>query len=243
LEIIPVMDILNGTVVHAIKGIRSKYKPIKSVLSTSANPLEVAMAFRSRGFNKLYIADLDAIMGKEINFAILRQIRDKTGLELWVDAGFNELKRAEEALKNGVSKIIIGTETLPSLNFLKKAIRLFGKEKIVVSMDLRNRTIISRFMLDDHNDHASLLREFWKMGILQIIVLDLARVGSENGIEIPILKETLKNPGIRVFAGGGVRDTNDLLELKDIGVSGVLLATALHSGRIPVKELRRKKLL
>jgi phosphoribosylformimino-5-aminoimidazole carboxamide ribotide isomerase len=48
---------------------------------------------------------------------------------------------------------------------------------------------------------------------------------------------------MEVYVGGGVRNLADLIELKGLGVSGVLVATALHSGKISVKELRRAGLL
>ena len=41
-----------------------------------------------------------------------------------------------------------------------------------------------------------------------------------------------------IFVGGGVRDIEDLVELKNLGVSGVLVATALHSGKISIEELK-----
>ena len=49
-RVIPVIDILNGAVVHAVRGKRSEYKPIESVICKSAEPLEVAKAFKNLGF-------------------------------------------------------------------------------------------------------------------------------------------------------------------------------------------------
>ena len=53
------------------------------------------------------------------------------------------------------------------------------------------------------------------------------------------LKEVLRNIKAKVFVGGGVRDIKDLVELKALGVFGVLLATALHSGKISPEELKQ----
>jgi uncharacterized protein related to proFAR isomerase len=60
---------------------------------------------------------------------------------------------------------------------------------------------------------------------------------------MPLLKEVLKNRKVKVFVGGGVRDIKDLVELQNVGVFGVLIATALHSERISLEELRRAGLL
>ncbi|HLN90033.1 MAG TPA: HisA/HisF-related TIM barrel protein, partial [Candidatus Binatia bacterium] len=68
MKVIPVIDILNKVVVHAVKGKRNEYKPIQSILCRSVEPLEVAKAFRTLGFSEVYVADLDAIISCSTNF-------------------------------------------------------------------------------------------------------------------------------------------------------------------------------
>jgi phosphoribosylformimino-5-aminoimidazole carboxamide ribotide isomerase len=38
--------------------------------------------------------------------------------------------------------------------------------------------------------------------------------------------------GVAIYAGGGVRDGDDLRALEAAGATGALVATALHDGRI-----------
>jgi HisA/HisF family protein len=243
MKIIPVMDILNGVVVHAVRGRRSEYQPLKSALCASASPMDMALAFRALGFDELYVADLDAIRGKRANFSILRQIADVTGLGLMVDAGIADLGRAEEVLKSRASKVIIGTETLPSINFVGKAVKSLGKERVVVSLDLKGEEVISGFALGRFRNPLSLLLEFKRIGVDQIIVLDLARVGSGEGVNMPFLEDVRRNFKGKLFVGGGVRDMKDLMDLRRMSVFGVLIATALHSGRISLEELKSAALL
>jgi phosphoribosylformimino-5-aminoimidazole carboxamide ribotide isomerase len=242
-KIIPVIDVLGGRVVHAVRGRRKEYQPLKSNLCASTDPMDVAAALKALGFGELYVADLDAITGGQANFSIFKNIADKTGLELMVDAGIDDLKKAERVLENHVSKVIIGTETLPSTSLVAEAVRLFGSEKVMVSLDLMGDRVISGFELGALKDPVALLREFQVAGVSQIIVLDLARVGSGEGVNVPFLREVLRNIKIDVYVGGGVRDIKDLMELKGVGVFGVLVATALHSGKISLKELKQAGLL
>jgi phosphoribosylformimino-5-aminoimidazole carboxamide ribotide isomerase len=242
-KIIPVIDVLRGRVVHAVRGRRKEYQPLKSNLCASTDPMDVAAALKALGFGELYVADLDAITGGQANFSIFKNIADKTGLELMVDAGIDDLKKAEIVLENHVSKVIIGTETLPSTSLVAEAVRLFGSKKVMVSLDLLGYQVISGFELGALKDPVALLREFQVAGVSQIIVLDLARVGSGEGVNVPFLREVLRNIKIDVYVGGGVRDIKDLMELKDVGVFGVLVATALHSGKISLKELKQAGLL
>lgn len=243
MKIIPVIDILGGIVVHAVRGRRKEYQPLKSVLCASTDPVDVAIALKAIGFGELYVADLDAITGGHPNFSLFKKIADKTGLELMVDAGITNLKKAEEVMKSHISKVIIGTETLRSASFVADAIASFGSEKVIISLDLIGNKVISGFELGTLAEPMALLHEFQDMGVSQIIVLDLTKVGSGEGVNLPFLQEVLTNIKANVFVGGGVRDINDLVELKNLGVFGVLVATALHSGKISLEGLKHAGLL
>jgi phosphoribosylformimino-5-aminoimidazole carboxamide ribotide isomerase len=236
-KVIPVIDIQNGSAVHAVRGKRKEYKPLKSILCDSAEPLAVACAFKTCGFNSLYIADLDAISGKGNNFATLQQITQKTGLELMVDTGVSSLDDAEELFRRKVSKVIVGTETLSNLNLLKALLHCYGSEKIVFSLDLKNGKILSKSESVSSTEATSLGLKFQEMGVAELIVLDLARVGSGEGVDLPLLKQLTGALKIRVDVGGGIRDLIDLAELKKLGIHVALIATALHTGKISIESL------
>ena len=243
MKIIPVIDVLGGVAVHAVRGRRKDYQPLKSVLCKSAEPVDVAASLKAFGFDELYVADLDAITGGQLNSSLLKRIADKTGLKLMVDAGVTALRRAEEMLDNGVSKVIIGTETLPNISFVAEAVESLGNEKIVVSLDLMRDRIISGFELGRLAEPITFLRELEALGVSQFIVLDLTKVGSSEGLNLNFLREVLRNIKAEVFVGGGIRDVKDLAELKDSGVFGVLVATALHSGKISTENLKQAGLI
>jgi len=239
LKIIPVIDVLGGVAVHAVRGRRKDYQPLKSVLCKSAEPVDVAASLKAFGFDELYVADLDAITGGQLNSSLLKRIADKTGLKLMVDAGVTNLRRAEEMLDNGVSKVIIGTETLPNISFVTEAVESLGNKKIVVSLDLMQDRIISGFELGKLAEPITFLRELETLDVSHIIVLDLTKVGSSEGFNLTFLHEVLRNIKAEIFVGGGIRDVTDLAELKDSGVFGVLVATALHSGKISPENLKQ----
>ena len=243
MKIIPVLDVLGGVSVHAVRGRRRDYQPLKSVLCASSDPVDVAAALKPVGFSTLYVADLDAITGGHPNLSLFTRIADATGLELMVDAGVTSPEAAKKVLNSQVSKVIIGTETLTSADFVGEAVDYFGSEKIVVSLDLMGDRVLSCFELGRLAEPVAFLRELEGQGVSQVIVLDLQKVGSGEGVNTHFLKDVLKNIQINVLVGGGVRDIKDLLELKELGVFGVLVATALHSGEISPENLKQAGLL
>jgi phosphoribosylformimino-5-aminoimidazole carboxamide ribotide isomerase len=243
LKIIPVIDIRKGIAVHAVRGRREKYQPLESVLLGSADPIDVAVRLRELGFRDCYVADLDAIIDGNPNFSLIKQLADKSDLELMVDVGVNSLTLAEKLFDCEISAVVIGTETLSDIKFVGKAVAAFGGEKILISLDLVGKHVLSKVELGSLATPVSLLHEFHDMGVFQFIVLDLTRVGSREGVNTALLSKMLRDVKANFLVGGGVRDIGDLQKLKDLGVSGVLIATALHSGKISLVELKQAGLM
>jgi phosphoribosylformimino-5-aminoimidazole carboxamide ribotide isomerase len=239
LRIIPVMDLLGGVVVHARKGVRDKYQPVDSVLSRTAKPVEVAKAFyREFRFKELYIADLDAILQKGIATDNITRISEATPMELMVDAGVNSVDDAKILRDAGASKIIVATETLENLKTLSMIIDELGSDCVISSLDLKDREVLSKSIELSRKSPAKISRILEDIGVSQLIVLELTKVGSESGVDIPLAESIVNSVEIPVITGGGVRNVSDLTELKKIGVDGVLLATSLHTGSITASDLR-----
>jgi phosphoribosylformimino-5-aminoimidazole carboxamide ribotide isomerase len=238
MKVIPVIDVLNGVAVHGVRGERERYQPLKSALCKSADPLDIASSFNSLGFCSLYLADLDAILGKTTNFSVYRQIVTQTSLDLMVDAGIADITKAEEVLATGVSKIVVGSETLGNLGFLGQAVKAFGEDRVVVSIDLKKGKVLSASEAIASLDAVSFAQELGKLGVNQIILLDLDRVGTEHGINWALLRNILEKTGVEVLVGGGIRRLKELEQLRELGVSGALVATILHNGKLQVDELK-----
>ena len=243
MKVIPVIDVLNGVVVHAVRGRRKEYRLLQSILCKSVEPLEVAKVFKDLGFSELYVADLDAIIDCSTKFQTLKSIANETDLKLMVDVGVTDIERAQKLLESGISKLIIGTETLQSKSFVGEAVRLFGRQHVIVSLDLKDEKVLVKLGFDGYKSPLCLLRDFKQMGVSQVIILDLARVGSGEGVDVDSLKKVIAEVGVETYVGGGVRDINDLVELANLGVSGTLVATSLHNGKISIDALKQEGFL
>jgi len=69
-RIIFVLDILNGTTVHAVRGERSKYRPVTgSRVCASSSPLEIISTLAPR---EVYIADLGRLQHQGDNFELIK---------------------------------------------------------------------------------------------------------------------------------------------------------------------------
>lgn len=229
MDVIPVIDLKGGAVVHARQGRRDEYRPIETPLSRSSAPLDVvAGLMRLHPFRRLYVADLDAIGGDGDHADDLRAIAQRfPALELWVDGGIGDPAAAEVWLRSGTGSMVLGSESQPGPDLLRA---LRGDPRIVLSLDFRGEAFQGpAAILED----ASL----WPA---RVIVMTLARVGAASGPDRVRVEQTVaRAAGAQVYAAGGVRDAVDLDALARVGAAGALVATALHAGAIAGDELDR----
>jgi len=230
-EIIPVIDLRQGEVVHARKGQRAAYRPISSSLCQGSTPEAVVGGLLGLApFPSLYVADLDAIEGTGDNEAVLRDLRRRfPSLKLWVDAGFRDPGQCLEWLRRDIGDLVLGSETQADWEGLRRLAGSPQAHRIILSLDFAG----DRFL----GPAADPEPELWPA---RVIVMTLARVGSGEGPDLARLRQIMaKNPGRRLYAAGGVRDLDDLTGLTEAGAAGVLIASALHDGRIGPAALVR----
>jgi HisA/HisF family protein len=228
LQAIPVIDLMGGQVVRARMGDRASYRPLVSPLSPSSNAGDVVRGLLAvYPFPMLYAADLDAIQSQGDNFPTLRRLREEfPALQLWVDNGAADVSALEAVVGANLGAPVIGSEYQRDAKLIAQH---RGSIRIVLSLDFRG---------DAFQGPPEILAEpaLWPR---RVIVMTLARVGSGAGPDLARLGSIQSIAGGReIYAAGGIRDADDLQTLKEAGISGALIATALHEGRIVATDLQ-----
>jgi len=229
MQLIPVIDLLNGTVVHAKKGDRKNYQPIQSLITDSSNPLKVVAALlQYYPFQQLYIADLNAIqkIGND-NLKIIQSIMQHyPALKLWIDAGINNT--AELACwTHSNFNVILGSENFSDLDkFLEVKNHLSAD--FVLSLD---------FMPHGYCGPSALIENanYWPENV---ILMSLAQVGANQGPNLELLARfKMYSENFNLYSAGGIRNIDDLNLLKTAGINGALIASALHGRQISSEEI------
>lgn len=228
MRIIPVIDLMRGQVVRARMGDRASYRRLESPLSPTSDPVDVVRGLLTvYPFPTLYVADLDAIQSHGDNLPTLRRIREEfPALQLWVDNGAADDAALEAVVGADLGSPILGSESQRNDKLIAQH---RGSTRIVLSLDFRG---------DAFHGPPEILAEpaLWPQ---RVIVMTLARVGSGAGPDLGRLASIQSIAGGReIYAAGGVRDADDLRALKEAGISGALIATALHEGRIVAADLQ-----
>jgi phosphoribosylformimino-5-aminoimidazole carboxamide ribotide isomerase len=244
MEIIPVIDIRHGLAVHAVRGERSRYKPIETVHARSADPIDVARGLAALfPFETLYVADLDGIEGRGMETDLQRRlVAAWPGASVWIDDGAHRPPSRSSAIHHEKRVTVVGSETLPpSLPRPRASVRTRSEGWLAdIGWGHRDDWILS---LDFHDE--DLLGPEWLLEEpstwpSQVIAMTVRRVGTGAGADLKTVERIAKiAEASRVYAAGGVRDRRDLEALRDVGATGALVATALHAGTLMVRDIEQ----
>lgn len=232
MQIIPVIDLMHGQVVHARMGQRQHYQPLQSLLSNSSMPMDIIKALlKLYPFECIYIADIDAIQGTANHLDIILEIIELyPSINFWLDCGIRQINhRALHGQQN--IRPVIGSENLD--NFLDyRAVSASCVNPHILSLD-------SKAGYDLGADELHYTAKYWPD---DIICMDLNQVGREQGVNTTKLKHVTtlnlqRSIPSRLYAAGGIRHIQDCYQLKKLNFSGALIATALHNKTITQHQI------
>ena len=236
LNLIPVVDLLKGQVVRAVRGDRKAYRPIVSALCASSDPVTVARILCEHcAARQLYVADLDALQDGAVQTGVLADLLQALpGIELWLDAGLADASAGQalrEQLAPYASRIVLvfGSESLRSREALERCFEAKAGDGAdgpgaALSLDRRDGQRLDAAGCWD-------AVELWPK---RLIVMTLERVGSGAGPDLETLQEVRRlAPGAMVIGAGGIRSEDDLAHASAAGADAWLVASALHDLQLP----------
>ena len=227
MEIVPVLDLMNSMAVSGKSGKRETYTPLQTVYSISSNPVEIANGLKLANAKELYIADLDLIE-KDGNHNVNDVRMINTILPVILDAGVSNFESFKFFL-DFAFKIIVATETLESLEELEKIFEIFPKERIVISVDIKDNKLYSKNL---NLSLDSFKNELKKLDPNEIILLDISSVGTESGFNQKLLNDFADFKDKLIIGGGITKEEID--ELSEFGIKKVLVGSALHKGELKI---------
>ncbi|MCI6774963.1 HisA/HisF family protein [Methanobrevibacter boviskoreani] len=226
IEIVPVLDLIGNQAVSGKSGNRSTYTPLNTIYAPNSDPLNIANGLELNGAKEIYIADLDLIEKQGNNLYKIKDVN--TVLPVMLDCGIRDFESFKFYL-DFAYKLIVATETIESIDEMRKIFNTFPRERIVVSVDIKDGQLYSNNLDMNLEEFRDVLRE---LDPNEIILLNLSDVGTGNGYDIRFLDD-FKEFKDKIIIGGGINQ-EDLELLERYGVKKALIGTALHNGSISI---------
>ena len=229
--IYPAIDIIGGKCVRLQQGSYS------DVTVFGDSPVDMAKKWESLGAEYLHVVDLDgARSGKSENSEIIKQIAKTLKIPVQIGGGIRNLETIETYLSGGLSRVILGTSAVNNREMLVSALKEY-KGKIAVGIDAKDgKVAIHGWEKTSDFTAVEFAREVESLGTKTIIYTDISRDGMLKGPNHQAMKEMADSVSMDVIASGGVSRLTDIVDLKQTGVSGVIVGKALYTGNVDLKE-------
>ncbi len=233
-HIIPAIDIINGKCVRLTKGDYTKQKIYHE------NPLDAAKEFENAGLQRLHIVDLDGAKAGSIqNLRVLEMIASGTKMTIDFGGGVKSIEDVNSVFNAGANIVTLGSIAVKSPQIVEEWLMEFGAENFLIGADVLDQKIkISGWMEDGGITIIEFIGKMLAIGTLNIFCTDISKDGVLLGPSIELYKNIIAEfPSINLIASGGVSAVKDVIELKNIGCSGVIIGKAIYEGKISLQEL------
>lgn len=232
--VIPAIDLKAGQCVRLYQG------NLDQATVYSADPLAVAHRWQEEGAERLHIVDLDgAVSGKGVNTTVITQICRTLRIPIQVGGGIRTLAAAEQLLALGVSRVIFGTVAYRSPQLVAEACRRFPG-RITVGIDARDgRVAVQGWTEATPLEAVALAKRCQDMGVSEIIYTDIARDGTQQGVNLDATLALARAVPLPLIASGGVASILDIARLashESEGIAGVIVGRALYTGAVTLRE-------
>lgn len=231
------MVIYPAVAVKSGKCVRLAQGKFNEVTVYSENPVEMALKWEKLGANYLHVVDLDgARYGEPQNIGTISEMAVKLGIPVQLGGGIRSIEMIEIILSKGIQRIILGTSAVKDRNLIIKALKTF-ENSIVIAIDAKDgMAAIEGWAKTSEFTAVGFAKKMEQLGAKTIIYTDISRDGMLTGPNIKVMEEMSKAVSIDVIASGGVSKIDDIRQLKETGVSGVIVGRALYTGDVDLGE-------
>ena len=233
MKIFPAIDIKDKKCVRLVKG------DFDNKTEYELSPVEQAGKYKDHDFKNLHIVDLDgALIGKTVNFNIIKDIVSKFDLRVEIGGGIRNFESIKKYTDAGVDKVILGSAAIKDKNFLKDACKKFPN-KIALGLDAKDGFLsVSGWKENSNQLTLDYLKEVNDYGISRLIYTDINRDGMKQS---PNFEETSKVADISncpVIISGGVSSLGDIKKAKTLNnIEGIIVGKAIYDGDIKLDDL------
>lgn len=230
--VFPAMDIKEAQVVRLYQGDYNQ----KTVYSKQ--PEEMAKKLQEEGAQYLHVVDLDgAKQGTGVNLDRIKKIREALTIPIQLGGGIREEETVKQYLeKIQIDRVILGTIALTDPNFVKKMIDRYGKEKIVVGIDVKEeKVMVQGWTKEISVDYLSLIQQLEQIGVKYMVVTDITKDGTLIGPNFKMYQEIQSRSKVKVMVSGGIRNHQDLEQLAKLQYYGCIVGKAYYEGKVSLR--------
>ncbi len=228
--VFPAVDILGGRCVQLVQGRRD-------TATSYGDPLQCAESWLSQGAEALHIVNLDGAFGSsKLNAEKITDLIIRTGVQTQLGGGIRSLDDARSWLDCGVDRIIISTFAADDPDCLTILSDEYGSDRIMAGVDARAGEMVTHGWEKPAGNFLEWADLFIRKGAGSLLYTNVSIEGLCKGIDPKPVRELLSVVSVPVVVAGGITSVADITLLREADAAGVVLGSALYSGKITLRE-------
>jgi imidazole glycerol-phosphate synthase subunit HisF len=193
------------------------------------SPITVLRTYNTRNVDELILLDIDAARNnRAIDIFTVRDIASECFMPLTVGGGIKNVSDIEEILKAGADKVCINSIAISNISRIEEASRIFGKQCIVVSVDVVKKNSKYKIFSRDkviERDLITYVKELEQCGAGELMITSVDLDGSLVGGDSELAELVSSNVSIPVIYSGGINSVEDCATIGKTNVAALGIAS------------------
>jgi phosphoribosylformimino-5-aminoimidazole carboxamide ribotide isomerase len=226
-DIIPAIDIINGSCVRLLQGDYEKKT------TYSEDPVQVALDWVSKGANRIHIVDLDgARLGKRIETKSVQNIVSNVSVPIQLGGGIRDINAVQESIDHGVDRVMIGTGATDK-TLITKLCQTVDAERFLVSVDVRDgEVVVDGWTKSSGQSSLDFIAELEDLGVNRIMYTDTNRDGTLTEPNYNAVETLVSLYRLKIIVAGGISTVDQLIRLSEYNIEAAVVGRALYTGDI-----------
>jgi phosphoribosylformimino-5-aminoimidazole carboxamide ribotide isomerase len=230
--IFPAIDLRAGKIVRLAQGDPSRQT------TYGENPRQQAEEFKTQGAEWLHVINLSGAFKEDAqaNLKALESIL-RVGLKVEFGGGIRDEETVRIPLEMGVERVFLGTATIKNPELVDWAIEHYGPARIAGDIGARDGQVMVKGWQE--STPLTVLKVGQRLrdqGVERCVLTDVKRDGVGTGVDVHNAVELQDKTGLQVVASGGVSTLEDIRQVKNAGLAGVIIGRALYEGKLSLQE-------
>ena len=189
------------------------------------DPINIIKIFNDLEVDEIIILDISP--GNNVNYNLLQKLSQESFVPLTYGGKIKNEEDVENVIKLGFEKISINSLYIENPGIVKKIIKKFGSSTISMCVNIKtnifgkNKVHYLRKRKNLSNDIIQYLKAIQDIKPGEIFITFMDNEGTQSGFDIEVLKEIKKNISCNLIVNGGLRDSKEILDVKNLNFSGV----------------------
>lgn len=230
MQVIPAVDVLDGSVVRLRQG------RFDDVTTYASDPVAVARSWADEGADLVHIVDLNGARNGDPDRELWMRL-SAAGVRFQIGGGIRTAAVAADALDGGAERVVLGTAAVWDPDIPGALVEKYGSGRVVAALDVRDGRATGSGWEERGRPVAEVCRVLVDLGVEWILATGIERDGMMTGPDTELLARIRElAPSLQLIASGGVSDLADLLGLRDCGYEAVVIGRALYEGRFTLGD-------